>query len=95
MLYIVLEDKTLGKEEFREALLEATEALIDNKVSTSGRSLIMSFFNDAKGDTLLERAIETMQRYSGMDFPPPDERDKKLKAALNRLAYEAAQWDKE
>jgi len=84
----------LGKDEFREALFDATEALIDYKVSTSGRSLIMSFFNDAKYGTTLERAIETMKRYSGIDFPPQEERNKKLKIALNRLAYEADMWDK-
>lgn len=85
----------MGKEEFREALFEATEALIDYKVSTSGRSLIMSFFNDEKGETTLERAIEAMKRYSGLEFPPAEERDKKLKIALNRLAHEASLWDNE
>jgi len=95
MLNPCAEENIMGKEEFREALLEATEALIEYKVSLSGKSLIMSFFNDAEGDTTLERAIETMKRYSGMDFPPVEERNKKLKIALNRLAYEASQWDKE
>jgi len=85
----------LGKEEFRESLFNATEALIDYKVSIGGRALIMSFFNDAKGEKTLERAIEAMIRYSGMDIPPPEERKKNLKAALNRLAYEASLWDNE
>jgi len=85
----------LGKDEFREALFDATEALIEYKVNSSGRALIMSFFNDAEGETTLERAIETMKRYSQIDFPPPEERNKKFKAALNRLAHEAGQWDRE
>lgn len=85
----------MGKDEFREALFNATEALIDYKVSTSGRALIMTFFNDARNETTLERAIEAMKKYSGMEFPAVEERDKKLKAALNRLAYEAGRWDKE
>ena len=85
----------MGKEEFKEALFDATEALIDYKVSVSGRSLIMTFFNDAKGDTILERAIEAMKKYSQIEFPPAGERNKKLKTALNRLAYESAQWEKE
>lgn len=89
------EGKTLGKEEFKEALFHATEAFIEHPVSISGKSLIMSFFNDAEGDTILERSIEAMKRYSGMDFPPVEERNKKLKTALNRLAYEAGEWEKE
>lgn len=85
----------MGKDEFREALFDATEALIDYQISISAKSLIMTFFNDAKGDTILERAIETMKKYSQIDFPPPEERSKKLKSALNRLAYEADRWDRE
>ncbi len=85
----------MGKEEFKEALFNATEALIEYNVSISGRTLIMTFFNDAKRETTLERAIEAMNKYSGMEFPPVEKRNKKLKAALNRLAYEAGQWDKE
>lgn len=85
----------MGKEEFKEALFEAVEALIEYKVSISGRSLIMSYFNDAEGETTLERAVETMKKYSQIDFPPPEKRNKKLKIALNRLAYEASLWDRE
>lgn len=85
----------MGKEEFREALFDATEALIDYNISISGRSLIMTFFNDAKGDTVLERAIESMLKYSQIEFPPAEKRNKKLRTALNRLAYEAARWEKE
>ncbi len=85
----------MGKEEFKESLFNAIEALIDYKVSISGKSLIMSFFNDAKGDTILERAVETMMRYSQIEIPPVEERSKKLKAALNRLAYEASEWERE
>ena len=95
MLNNKTEDKTLGKEQFKEALFNATEALIVHPTSTSGRALIMSFFNDAKGDTTLARAIEAMTRYSGIEFPPAEERNKKLKTALNRLAFEAEEWDKE
>jgi len=97
MFYDLLrgEDKFVGKEEFKEALFNATEALIDYKVSVSGRSLIMTFFNDAKGDTILERAIESMKKYSQIDLPPAEERNKKLKNALNRLAYEAGEWEKD
>jgi len=85
----------LGKEEFKEALFNATEALIDYKVSISGRSLIMTFFNDAKGETVLDRAIEAMKKYSQVDLPPADKRNKKLKNALNRLAFEAGEWERE
>jgi len=85
----------LGKEEFKDALFHAVEALIEHPVSISGRSLLMSYFNDAEGDTTLERAIETMKKYSQIDFPPVEKRSKKLKIALNRLAYEAGLWDKE
>jgi len=95
VLNLQAEDNTLGKEEFKEALFNAVEALIEHPVSISGRSLIMSYFNDAKGDTTLERAIETMKKYSQIDFPPVEERNKKLKTALNRLAYEAGMWDRE
>jgi hypothetical protein len=95
VLIILSEDNTLGKEEFKEAFFNAVEALIEHPVSISGRSLIMSYFNDARGDTILERAIEAMTRYSGIEFPPAEERNKKLTAALNRLAYEAGQWDRE
>lgn len=85
----------MGKEEFREALFNAVEVLVDHKLSLGGRSIIMSYFNDAAGDTTLERAIVVMEKYSGAEFPPVEERKKSLKTALNRLAYEAALWDKE
>ncbi len=95
LILISTEDKTLGKEEFRAALINAAEALIEHQVTISGRSLIMNYFNDAKGETTLERAIEAMNNYSQFDFPPLEKRSKRLKAALNRLAYEAAEWDRE
>ncbi len=85
----------MGKEEFKEALFGAAEALIEHPISISGRSLIMSYFNDEKGETTLDRAIGAMNKYSAIDFPPPEERNKKLKIALNRLAYEAGLWDNE
>lgn len=85
----------MGKEEFKDALFHATEVLIEHQITISGRSLIMTYFNDAGGNTTLERAIEAMKKYSQIDFPPVEERNKRLKTALNRLAYEAAEWDKE
>lgn len=85
----------MGKEEFKDALFSAAEALIEHPISISGRSLIMSYFNDEKGSSTLERAIGAMKKYSQIDFPPAEERNKKLKAALNRLAYEAGLWDRE
>jgi len=85
----------MGKEEFKEALFNATEALIEHRLTISGKSLIMSYFNDAKGDTTLARAVETMNRYSQKDFPSVEQRNKRLKMALNTLAYEAQVWDEE
>ncbi len=85
----------MGKDEFKDALFNAAEALIEHPISISGRSLIMSYFNDEKGETSLERAIGAMNKYSQIDFPPAEDRNKKLKAALNRLAYEAGLWDRE
>lgn len=85
----------MGKEEFKSALFDAAEALIEHQISISGRSLIMSYFNDDKGNSTLERAIGSLKKYSQIDFPSPEERNKKLKAALNRLAFEAGLWDRE
>jgi hypothetical protein len=85
----------MGKDEFREALFNAVEVLVDHRLSIGGRSIIMSYFNDAAGRTTLERAVAVMEKYSGTDFPPLEERNKKLKTALNRLAYEAERWDRE
>jgi phosphopantetheinyl transferase (holo-ACP synthase) len=85
----------MGKEEFKEALFKAIEAFIENRLTQSGRTLIMNYFNDEKGNTTLERAVETMKKYSQKEFPAADARSKKLKIALNRLAYEAEEWDKE
>ena len=85
----------MGKEEFKEALFNAVEALIEHKLTISGKSLIMNYFNDEKGDTTLERAVETMLKYSQKEIPPVEARNKKLKIALNRLAYEAKSWDEE
>jgi hypothetical protein len=85
----------MGKEEFKAALFNAIEALIEHKLTISGQSLIMSYFNDEHSDTILERAVGTMKRYSQKELPAPDARSKKLKLALNRLAYEAEIWDEE
>jgi len=85
----------MGKEEFKEALFDAIEALIEHKLTSSGKALILTYFNDEQGDTTLERAVETMIKYSQRQFPAPEERSKKLKLALNKLAYEAQMWDEE
>jgi len=89
------EDNSLGKEEFKDALFDAVENIIEYKVSNPGRELIMSYFNDIHGDTTLERAVKAIEKYLHDDFPPPDKRSKKLKASLNRLAFEAQNWDRE
>ena len=85
----------MGKEEFKEALFEAVEAHIEHKLTISGKALIMNYFNDERGSSTLERAVETMKKYSQKDFPAAADRTKKLKIALNRLAYEAQNWDEE
>ena len=85
----------MGKEEFKDALFDAVENLIEHKLSNPGRELVMSYFNDTDGDTSIERAVKAMERYLHDDFPPADKRSKKLKASLNRLAYEAERWDRE
>lgn len=95
MLPVRAEDMILGKEEFKAALFNAAEAVIEHPISISGKSLIMNYFNDAKGASVLERSLEAINNYSQMDFPPVEKRNKKLKAALNRLAYEAIEWDRE
>lgn len=82
------------KEEFKEALFGAIEAVIEHKIGLSAHQLIMSYFNDIDGDTTLERAVETIEKYSQKELPPPEERSKKLKASLNRLAHASEQWDR-
>lgn len=83
------------KEEFKEALFGAIEAVIDHKIGLSAHQLIMSYFNDTEGETTLERAVKTIEKYSQKEFPPLEERSRKLKASLNRLAHAAAEWDKD
>ncbi|PKL17085.1 MAG: hypothetical protein CVV49_12790 [Spirochaetae bacterium HGW-Spirochaetae-5] len=53
----------MGKEEFKDALFNAAEALIEHPISISGRSLIMSYFNDEKGETfrLWRRGIKSLR----------------------------------
>jgi hypothetical protein len=85
----------MGKEEFREALFNAIEAFIDSRITPRAKTLIMTYFNDEKGDTTLERAVATMIKYSQKEFPAADARSKKLKKALDILAYEAQAWDEE
>jgi len=85
----------LGKEEFKSALFDAVENLVQHRLSNPGRELIMSYFNDSDGNSSLERAIKAMERYIHDDFPVKEKRSKKLKASLNRLAYEAEKWDNE
>lgn len=82
------------KEEFREALFDAIEAVIEHKIGLSAHQLIMSYFNDMDGDSTLQRAVKTIEKYSQKDFPPLEERSRKLKASLNRLAHAAEQWDR-
>ena len=84
-----------SKEEFKEALFGAIEAVIEHKIGLSAHQLIMSYFNDTEGETTLERAVKTIEKYSQKDFPPLEERSRKLKASLNRLAHAAAEWDKD
>jgi hypothetical protein len=83
------------KEEFKDALFGAIEAVIEHNIGLSAHQLIMSYFNDTEGDTTLERAVKTIEKYSQKEFPPLEERSRKLKASLNRLAHAAEQWDRE
>jgi len=85
----------VGKEEFKEALFETVEVLIQYQLSNSGKKLVQTYFNDADGETTLDRAIGAIKKYTSEELPPPEARGKKLKASLNRLAYEAKQWDAE
>jgi len=85
----------VGKEEFREALFETVEVLIQYQLSPSGRKLVQNYFNNADGESTLDRAVEAIKKYLQDELPPPEARGKKLKAALNRLAFEAKQWDAE
>lgn len=81
------------KEEFKEALFGAIEAVIDHNIGLSAHQLIMSYFNDIEGDSTLDRAVQTIEKYSQKELPPLEERSKRLKASLNRLAHAAEQWD--
>lgn len=85
----------MGKEEFKEALFETVEVLIQYQLSNSGKKLVQTYFNDADGETTLDRAIAAIKKYTSEELPPPEVRGKKLKASLNRLAFEAKQWDAE
>lgn len=85
----------MSKEEFKEALFETVEVLIQYQLSPSGKKLVQSYFNDADGESTLDRAIEAIKKYTQDELPPPELRGKKLKASLNRLAYEANRWDAE
>ena len=85
----------MSKEEFREALFATVEALIQYQLSNSGRDLIQNYFNNADGESTLDRAVEAIKKYTGDELPPPEIRGKKLKACLNRLALESNRWDAE
>ncbi len=85
----------MGKEEFKEALFEAVEAVIDHKMNLSGREVVLNYYNNSKADSSLACAVEAIEQYTQDDLPPLEKRGKKLKACLNRLAYEAKIWDRE
>ena len=85
----------MSKEEFREALFDTVEELIKYQLSSSARELLQSYFNNSKGDSSLEKAVDAIEKYTQDQLPPPEMRGKKLKACLNRLAYEAERWDAE
>jgi len=85
----------VSKEEFREALFDTVEELIKYQLSSSARELLQSYFNNSKGDSSLEKAVDAIEKYTQDQLPPPEMRGKKLKACLNRLAYEAERWDAE
>ena len=55
-------------EEFKDALFDAVENLIEHKLSNPGRELIMSYFNDMDGDSSLERAVKAMEKYTHDDL---------------------------
>jgi len=81
------------KNDFRAAFINAVEAVIEHKMNPSGISVLTSYFNDEKGDTTLERSIQAMERYMQKPLPSSEERTKKMKEALNILAYAAKNWD--
>ncbi len=85
----------MSREEFKEALFETVEEIIHYQLSSSGKKLIQNYFNDAKDGAVLDRAVWAIKKYIQDELPPPELRGKKLKACLNRLAFEADRWDAE
>lgn len=85
----------MSKEEFKEAFFDTVEEIIRYQLSISGKELLQNYFNNASGNTSLDKAVEAIKKYIQDELPPPELRGRKLKACLNRLAYEAKRWDAE
>ncbi len=84
----------MDNSEFKKILINATEAFIDHKMTPSGIEVLINYFNDEKCENSLERSVKAMERYAQKDLPSSSEMSKKVKEALNVLAYAAEKWDR-
>ena len=85
----------MGREELREALFNAVERVTNHPLQTSGRKLVIHYFNDAGDCSAYERALYAINKYFPESLPEESAWTKGVKRAMEELKLRCAEWDNE
>jgi hypothetical protein len=86
-------EKQDERERFRRAIFDLIEHLTRHRLSARSKDLILHYFNDSRGESSLQRALETIEKYYPESLPPENERPPKLQELLDALRRAAHAWD--
>ncbi len=85
----------LRRTEFKRALIEVIEYLIQNELSSSSIQLIIHYFNLSKEKTIQSKAQETIEKYIKDKIFSEPISDKKLRGLVENMINEAMLWEKQ
>ncbi len=85
----------MGRMELREAIFRTVSYLTQYGLSDHAKSLILYYFNQSKGSSAFERALDAISKYYGEDLPGEKDMPERLKQLLITLKQESDEWDME
>lgn len=85
----------MSREEMRKALFNVVEQLTEHKLTVSGKTLLLAYFNDSSSTGSFKRALDAIEKYYPESIPAPEERSERLKVLIEKLEKAARKWDAE
>ncbi len=83
----------MNRDEFRRSIFDIILYFTKHELSHTAKELILYYFNQSSSGTSYLRAIESIQKYTQEEIPPPEEADLQLTSLLEELSHQANLWD--